>query len=373
MELEQIAIKVNEISEKSCEGQLELGRLLLDAKSKVKHGQWKKWLDENTNFSQSKANKLMKTYNFVDSLNLYTCTNLNIRKIFALTTLKNEIDVQMFIENFDLENMSVREIEKEVRLYNKQLKADEQEQKKSKEVVTINKVKNTYTKEKTYTSIETEIKVGGLSYYMVDEVSDVMEYKTLAEFHEKYSDLIVIIKGSECIKASDFLRISAEENNKCKDIDFDENNVEVDICKAERSDLFGMFMIYKIKINKRHVTTILTYGRDLTSKGEIDKQKVCEVVTKQLHEAKIYDKKAIQFTTILILEHLETLKEDLMAIYQQEKQFEKTFNDAFSTNENKVSSSALTKSEYRLLCKVCHPDNGGSEELMNIISKLYKK
>ena len=33
----------------------------------------------------------------------------------------------------------------------------------------------------------------------------------------------------------------------------------------------------------------------------------------------------------------------------------------------------LDKSEYRKLAKVCHPDNGGSEELMNIINKLYKK
>lgn len=36
-------------------------------------------------------------------------------------------------------------------------------------------------------------------------------------------------------------------------------------------------------------------------------------------------------------------------------------------------SVGLDKAEYRKLAKVCHPDNGGSEELMNIISKLYKK
>ena len=36
-------------------------------------------------------------------------------------------------------------------------------------------------------------------------------------------------------------------------------------------------------------------------------------------------------------------------------------------------SVGLDKAEYRKLAKVCHPDNGGSEELMNIISKLYRK
>lgn len=38
-----------------------------------------------------------------------------------------------------------------------------------------------------------------------------------------------------------------------------------------------------------------------------------------------------------------------------------------------TGSARLDKTEYRKLCKVCHPDNGGSEELMSIISKLYQK
>lgn len=369
MNLEQIAIKVKEISEKSCEGQIKLGGLLIDAKSKVKHGQWKKWLDTNTNFSQSKANKLMKAYRMVEVSKSYTYTNLDIHKVLALTTLKEEIDVEIFMQNFDLENMSVREIEKEVRRYNKELKKDEMEQKKSNEVA-----EEHYTEDKIYTKIETEIKVDDVAYYPIDEVRCVMGYKTLKDFYEKYSNLIVTIKGSECIRVSDFLRISAEENSEYDNLDFDNSLVDVEVFNTEIADMVGTHISYKIKKRKGHNSELIQLrSSKIATSCKVDSNKVREIVIEQLANMKIYDKNTINCTTSFILEHLESIKELLIKGQQQYEQWRNAWDNAFGINESQEVATTLNKSEYRALCKVCHPDNGGSNELMNIISRLYSK
>ena len=41
---------------------VEMGRLLLEAKALVPHGEWGKWLEERVEFEKSTANNLMKIY-----------------------------------------------------------------------------------------------------------------------------------------------------------------------------------------------------------------------------------------------------------------------------------------------------------------------
>lgn len=374
MNLEQIAIKVKEISEKSCEGQIKLGELLIDAKSKVKHGQWKKWLDTNTNFSQSKANKLMKAYRMVKVSKSYTYTKLDIHKVFALTTLKDEIDVEIFMQNFDLENMSVREIEKEVRLYNKQLKADEMEQKKAKEVATIENVESNDTTDKVYTKIETEIKVDNVSYYSVDEVAGVMGYKIVKDFHKKYSNLIVIIKGTECIRVNDFVSILADtkENN----VDKDSANVEISVRGCDESnDIYTAMYHIKSKKNRMWELIQIASCSDVFLKDGSYFFDICTVskkIEEALKEVGALDKNTFDYVFGFIEAHLETIEEQMYKSKQRSDESERQTSDAWSKILNSKSTT-INKSEYRALCKVCHPDNGGSNELMNIISKLYSK
>lgn len=370
MELEKIVIRINEISEQSCEGQIELGGLLIEAKDKVKHGQWKKWLEDNTNFSQSKANKLMKACKLVEVAKSYTFTNLDICKIFALTNLKEEIDVEVFTQNFDLANMSVREIEKEVKLYNKQLKQDEQETKKSqKEIVGV---ESREEKSHRYTKIETEIKVDNVSYYTLDEVCGVMG-KTRKEFEDKYGNLVVQIKGYDCIKVIDFLKIFAKEDSKNDTLDFDKCNVTVTVYKTEVSFILGSFLVYynikSCKDFKYHLLQLNTSNIYVNGKFEIDK--IRENVAKVLDEFKVYDKNTINCVVSIILTHLESIKDEIIKGNQAFENWSNNFDNAFKLNNSQPTT--LDKDEYRKLVKVCHPDNGGSDELMNIISKLYKK
>lgn len=368
MELEQIAIRVNEISEQSCEGQIELGGLLIDAKGKVKHGQWKKWLDDNTNFSQSKANKLMKACKLVEVAKSYTFTNLDICKVFALTNLKEEIDVETFLQNFDLENMSVREIEKEVKLYNKELKKDEIETKKA--------AKKEDVSAKEYTRIETEIKVEGVTYYYLDEVCGVMGYKTQKDFISKYKDLVIQIKGNDCIKSDDFIKILA--NSKEKNLDNDSSKVIIELFSSE-SVSSKMFMAsYKVKLKKGYGYELIHLSSvEIVKDNEYNGDVISKTVAESLSKIKVFDENTFNCTMSFILAHLETIKDEMFKAKENQDRSDKEFSDnwdkAFGLGGITQSNTMLDKVEYRKLVKVCHPDNGGSEELMNIISKLYQK
>nr|WP_274594879.1 DUF3102 domain-containing protein [Desulfosporosinus fructosivorans] len=41
---------------------VEIGRRLTEAKALLKYGEWGKWLEESVDFSQSRANKLMRIF-----------------------------------------------------------------------------------------------------------------------------------------------------------------------------------------------------------------------------------------------------------------------------------------------------------------------
>ena len=41
---------------------IEIGRKLTEAKSKIPHGEWGKWLEEKVNYSKSTANYLMRIF-----------------------------------------------------------------------------------------------------------------------------------------------------------------------------------------------------------------------------------------------------------------------------------------------------------------------
>ena len=72
------------------------GRRLLIVKERLPHGEFGSWCDDNLDFSQSKANKMMqlaKRSADENSIfaNSYTCTNLSISKAFALLSAPEDI------------------------------------------------------------------------------------------------------------------------------------------------------------------------------------------------------------------------------------------------------------------------------------------
>lgn len=99
---------------------IEIGRRLVEAKELVGHGEWMKYLEEQTEFSQSQANRLMRVFNeyaskqtslFGAETNSSTLNNLSISNALRLLALP-ENEREEFAEEHDVEHMSARELEK---------------------------------------------------------------------------------------------------------------------------------------------------------------------------------------------------------------------------------------------------------------------
>ena len=102
---------------------IEIGRLLVEAKSMVPYGEWGKYLEEQVEYSTSQANNLMRLYNeygdnqesfFATLQNSQTFGKLTYTQALALVALPPE-DRAEFAEKHDVENMSTRELERAIR------------------------------------------------------------------------------------------------------------------------------------------------------------------------------------------------------------------------------------------------------------------
>ena len=94
------------------------GRRLLVVKERLPHGEFGAWCDNNLDFSQSKANKMMqlaKRSSDENSIfsNSYTCTNLSISKAFTLLSAPDDVAKEV-IESEDINDMTVTELKAEI-------------------------------------------------------------------------------------------------------------------------------------------------------------------------------------------------------------------------------------------------------------------
>lgn len=112
---EVIATEINTLKNKAMSTMLQysidIGQRLEEAKAVVGHGQWGKWLEDNVDYSQSQANKLMQVYReFGDKvLNSETFAKLDYSKAVALLAVPEEMR-ETFVETHDVEEMSTREL-----------------------------------------------------------------------------------------------------------------------------------------------------------------------------------------------------------------------------------------------------------------------
>lgn len=112
---------------------IEIGRLLVEAKSMVPHGEWGKYLEERVNYSQSTANNYMKLYQeygdnqesfFSSFSNSQAFGNLTYTQAIALLALPAE-ERQEFAEKNDVAEMSTRQLEQAIRERNEERAARE--------------------------------------------------------------------------------------------------------------------------------------------------------------------------------------------------------------------------------------------------------
>ncbi len=122
-----VAAEINAIKQQTIQtvyyASIEIGRRLLEAKTLVDHGDWCKWLEENVEYSKTKANNLMKICLefddgqqdlFMKMPKSHTYGNLNYSQMVALLALP-ETDREEFVEEKNIDDMSVRELQKAIK------------------------------------------------------------------------------------------------------------------------------------------------------------------------------------------------------------------------------------------------------------------
>ena len=121
---------------------VEIGKLLVEAKAALQHGEWGKWLEDNVDYSVSTANNLMKLFECYGdkqqgSLFAENCIDifgaLSPSKALALTALSDEQRVE-YVQEHDVENESVREMKKQIEELKKFEKACKQKDKEIKDL-----------------------------------------------------------------------------------------------------------------------------------------------------------------------------------------------------------------------------------------------
>ena len=102
---------------------IEIGKLLVEAKSAVAHGEWGKWLETNVDYSQSTANGLMKLFKSYGEKQQLSAFDENLGDIFGaltpsqalvLTALPEDKRAE-YVQTHDVENESVREMKKQIK------------------------------------------------------------------------------------------------------------------------------------------------------------------------------------------------------------------------------------------------------------------
>ena len=102
---------------------IEIGRLLVEAKTMVESKNWDKYIWDNFGYSTSSADNWMKLYReygdnqeslFDSFTNSQTFGKLSYTQLLALTALPAE-ERSEFVENNDVENMSTRQLQQAIR------------------------------------------------------------------------------------------------------------------------------------------------------------------------------------------------------------------------------------------------------------------
>lgn len=102
----------------------EIGKRLSKAKEQVGHGNWESWVDENLGYSKSTASRLMQIHS--EYSNPASLQDLTYSKAVKLLSIPSE-NRQEFVEKHDVEDMTTRQLQAEIKEYKKNLKAKENE------------------------------------------------------------------------------------------------------------------------------------------------------------------------------------------------------------------------------------------------------
>lgn len=100
-------------------GAVEIGNILIEAKSMMSHGEWVPWCEQNLKYSYTKATRMMKiAREYGDENSPYTkiaiSQDFSIFKALELLKVPEE-QVETFVEEHKIEDISVRELREEIK------------------------------------------------------------------------------------------------------------------------------------------------------------------------------------------------------------------------------------------------------------------
>lgn len=137
---QEIAAEINAIRRRAArellEDSVEVGRLLVEAKSSVGHGEWGGWLEENFQYSSTEANNLMRLYEAYGTKEQLTLFEENRMDLFGRMNKSQAIALlglpdsarAAFVEANPPEDLSVREWERRIEEARRQAYAEAQDE-----------------------------------------------------------------------------------------------------------------------------------------------------------------------------------------------------------------------------------------------------
>lgn len=122
--ISEIKIIEQHVTKTAIEGAIQIGERLQEAKDKIGHGNFGDWCKENLNYSQDTAQKFMKLareYGDKNSMLANTAMSRNFSISNALSLLKvPEEDREQFVEEHQIEDMTNKDLEEEIRKLKKE-------------------------------------------------------------------------------------------------------------------------------------------------------------------------------------------------------------------------------------------------------------
>ena len=126
--------KIKILTAQTAQNIIEIGRTLLEVKENLSYGEFQNWLENDVNYSKSTAYNFMKVAK--EFQDFQPVGKLGMRKLLALTGLETK-DREKISTEYDLEKMTVKEVEEAVKVEKQIKKVNDFMDKLSQEITEI--------------------------------------------------------------------------------------------------------------------------------------------------------------------------------------------------------------------------------------------
>ena len=103
-----------EVRDTAIRGAIEIGKRLLEAKSLVPYGSWGKWLEDNVDYSERTAQKLMRIAKEYGRKETQALSEIQNTEQAVLLLVLGADERERFVQEHDMASMSTRQLEEEL-------------------------------------------------------------------------------------------------------------------------------------------------------------------------------------------------------------------------------------------------------------------